>query len=87
MYDAEMREAARAAVAGGESLNSVSKRLGVSRATLRDWRDGVGGGVRATDCPRCSNGKLPRAPFAHLLGLYLGDGCLSALKKGLSAAS
>jgi hypothetical protein len=81
MYDERMRAAARAAIAAGESLNSVSKWLGVSRATLRDWRDRSGGAVRTNDCPRCSEGKLPAAPFAHLLGLYLGDGCLSALKK------
>ena len=83
MYDERMRAAARAAIAAGESLNSVSKRLGVSRATLRDWRDRAGGAARTNDCPRCSEGKLPAAPFAHLLGLYLGDGCLSALKKGV----
>ena len=81
MYDGRVREMARAAIAAGESLNSVSKRLAVSRATLRDWRDRVGEAVRTNDCPRCSEGKLPAAPFAHLLGLYLGDGCLSALKK------
>lgn len=39
--------------------------------------------MRTNDCPRCSEGELPAAPFAHLLGLYLGDGCLSALKKGV----
>jgi hypothetical protein len=83
MYDGRIRATALAAIAAGESLNSVSKRLGVSRATLRDWRDRVGSSVRANDCPRCSEGKLPAAPFAHLLGLYLGDGCLSALKKGV----
>jgi len=65
-------------------LNSVGKRLGVSRATLRDWRDRAGSRVRANDCPRCSKGRLPPAPFAQLLGLYLGDGCLSALKKEVS---
>jgi hypothetical protein len=83
MYDERMRDVARAAIAAGESLNSVSKRLGVSRATLRDWRDRSGSAVRPTDCPRCSKGKLPPAPFAHLLALYLGDGCVSALKKGV----
>ncbi|MEU0093412.1 transposase [Kribbella sp. NPDC006257] len=83
MYDERTREIARAALTAGESLNSVSRRLGVSRATLRDWRDRSGGAVRTNDCPRCSEGKLPAAPFAHLLGLYLGDGCLSALKKGV----
>jgi hypothetical protein len=81
MYDEEMRAVARDAMAGGESLNAISKRLGVSRATLRDWRDRPVRAERPTACPRCSKGQLPAGPYAHLLGLYLGDGCLSKLKK------
>jgi hypothetical protein len=81
MYDERTRRMALAAMASGESLNAISKRLGVSRATLRDWRDRPVRGERPTDCPRCSNGQLPAGPYAHLLGLYLGDGCLSKLKK------
>jgi hypothetical protein len=64
-------------------LSAVSRLLGVSRATLRDWQDDPGAKVRLTDCPRCTDGHLPGADYAHLLGLYLGDGCLSALKKGV----
>jgi hypothetical protein len=83
MYDERMRRVALAAIAGEESLNSISKRLGVSRATLREWRDRPEHHIRTNDCPRCSDGHLVTAPFAHLLGLYLGDGCVSALKKGV----
>jgi hypothetical protein len=81
MYDAETRAVAVAAMVAGESLNAISKRLGVSRATLRDWRDRPVGAERPSACPRCSIGQLPAGPCAHLLGLYLGDGCLSKLKK------
>jgi hypothetical protein len=73
-------------MASGESLNSISKRLGVSRAALRDWRDhSEPSGARPTDCPLCDpdQASLPAAAYAHLLGLYLGDGCVSALKKGV----
>jgi hypothetical protein len=35
VYDDEVR----AAIATDESLNSISKRLGISRSTPRDWRD------------------------------------------------
>jgi hypothetical protein len=83
VYDERIRAAAREAMATGESLNSISKRLGVSRSALRDWRDRAGQAEGVGGCPRCSVGKLPRGPFAELLGLYLGDGCLSALKKGV----
>lgn len=83
MYDDEVRAAARAAIANGESLNSISKRAGISRSTLRTWRDNPQPKVRLTNCPRCADGQLASADYAHLLGLYLGDGCLSALKKGV----
>ncbi|GAA3544278.1 hypothetical protein GCM10022235_10150 [Kribbella ginsengisoli] len=57
----------------------------MSRATLRDWRDRVGSESDPVDCPLCTNGKPPAGPYAHLLGLYLGDGCLSAGKKQVYA--
>lgn len=81
MYDKRVRRLAAEALAGGQTLSEVSRRLGVSRSTLRDWRDHPDPKVCLTDCPRCTNGPLPSADYAHLLGLYLGDGCLSALKK------
>jgi hypothetical protein len=80
MYD-EVRAVARAAIATDESLNSISKRLGISRSTLRDWRDRPDHNARPSDRPRCTNGQLPGADYANLLGLYLGDGSLSKLKK------
>ncbi|TCO23334.1 hypothetical protein EV652_109160 [Kribbella steppae] len=83
MYDGETRATALAAIVSGESLNSVSKRLGVSRTTLRDWRDNPAPLDDPTACPRCTNGKLDRGPYAHLLGLYLGDGCVSSQAKGV----
>jgi hypothetical protein len=81
MYDDKVRAVARAAITSGESLNSISKRLGISRSTLRDWRNHPDHRARPADCPRCTNGQLPGTDYGHLLGLYLGDGCLSALKK------
>lgn len=85
MYDGRTRALALAAIAAGESLNSISKRLGTSRATLRDWRDRPGRADDPTACPRCTNGKLERGPYAQLLGLFLGDGCLSSQAKGVYA--
>ena len=85
MFDEQVRAAARAAMAAGESLNAISKRLGVSRATLRDWRDGEGHRPSPSGCPRCTEGKLAEASYAHLLGLYLGDGCLSKHRRDVYA--
>jgi hypothetical protein len=83
MYDAETRATALAAIVSGESLNSVSRRLGVSRAALRDWRDRPARLDDPTACSRCANGKLDRHAYAHLLGLYLGDGCVSTQARGV----
>lgn len=85
MYDERTRAVALAAINAGESLNSVSKRLGISRAALREWRDRPGGAARVSECPRCGPGSLDGPPYAHLLGLYLGDGCLSPHRRDVYA--
>lgn len=85
MYDAQVRAAALAAMARGESLSSISKRFGMNRATLRNWRDRPAPTNDPTACPRCSDGHLPEGSYAHLLGLYLGDGCLSKHRRDVYA--
>jgi hypothetical protein len=67
---------------GGLSVQAVSQRTGVSVRTLRDWRDHPSRGKqnRHATCPRCA--PVPTLPeplgdYAYLLGLYLGDGCIS----------
>ncbi|MGN6299898.1 MAG: transcriptional regulator [Angustibacter sp.] len=87
MYPPSTRSAALDLVRAGTSLNAVSRELGVARATVREWvrRDGAYSGrtgARAT-CPR--DRALDEAAYAHLLGLYLGDGCLSAHAKSVFA--
>jgi hypothetical protein len=68
-----MRRTALDLIASGHSLNSVSRNLGVSRAAIREWRDGAG---RVVDEP-CPAPVTPSAAYAALLGFYLGDGCIS----------
>ncbi len=85
MYDEQTREIALAAMAAGESLNSISKRLGVSRAALREWRDCKVRRTPPAGCSRCGSGTLDTPPYAHLLGLYLGDGCLSRHRRDVYA--
>ncbi|WP_353941962.1 helix-turn-helix domain-containing protein [Streptomyces sp. HUAS MG91] len=87
MYDMSTRKEALALVAQGRSLNSVSKETGVSRAALRSWKERIEprGWSRSTACPRCDG--PPQAPenpaaYSYLLGLYLGDGCISRLQRG-----
>ena len=87
MYDVETRQQMRALIAAGNSLNSLSKQTGINRATLREWRDhpdrDLNDFVRAGNCPRCTGATLAEPDYSYLLGMYLGDGCISAMKKGV----
>ena len=77
----------------GLSKSEVARRLGVARATLRDWQ---ASGFEALEerrrsapsthlaeylepCPFVAS--APRRDFAYLLGLYLGDGCLTEMPR------
>ncbi|MER5715930.1 helix-turn-helix domain-containing protein [Streptomyces sp. NPDC002132] len=80
MYDVSTRKRALALVAQGRSLNSVSQETGISRAAIRSWRH------RLEPLPRMAPSD-PGPPaddsaYSYLLGLYLGDGCISAHPRG-----
>ena len=82
MHDNPTRIRALALLAQGESLSAVSHKMDIARATLRDWRDHPEKlALSATrTCPRCSLDRStvePPGDYAYLLGLYLGDGCIS----------
>ncbi|MFI7340675.1 transcriptional regulator [Streptomyces sp. NPDC050085] len=84
MYDMGTRKRALALVAQGRSLNAVSKQTGISRAAIRSWQSRIEPLGRTTPCPRCQDTpSLPADPvaYAYLLGLYLGDGCISHLRR------
>ncbi|MEV7235481.1 transcriptional regulator [Streptomyces sp. NPDC051020] len=88
MYDIDTRKRALALLAQGFSQNSVSKQTGISRAAIRSWQTRIEPLDRnhASACPRCCG--LPRDPenpaaYAYLLGLYLGDGCISSARRGV----
>lgn len=71
----------------------ISRQTGVPRATIRGWRHGkVPQSLRraraGTSCSSCGHpahevSALPRSEYVYLLGLYLGDGCISAAPKGV----
>jgi hypothetical protein len=80
MYDISTRKRALSLVSQGRSLNSVSKETGISRAAIRSWQH------RLEPLPRMATPD-PGPPaddcaYAYLLGLYLGDGCISAHPRG-----
>jgi hypothetical protein len=74
-----------ALAASGRSPFAIARETGIPRSTIRDWLGGRlpnGGALDRDPCPRCG---VPEHRFAslppeyvYLLGLYLGDGCISA---------
>ncbi|MEU4095683.1 hypothetical protein [Streptomyces sp. NPDC026673] len=78
MYDLETRRRTLALVARGHSLNSVSRMTGVSRSAIRAWRTRIEPGRDVRAC----TGRASGPAYAYLLGLYLGDGCISPQPRG-----
>lgn len=76
-------------IAAGVSQAEISRRTGISRAAIRDWGGGIvprrsaesHGPHEREACPLIPT--LPWAPYAYLLGLYLGDGTISDMPKGV----
>ena len=71
----------------GCSATEVSWRIGVPRPTVRDWLSGHVPRIalgRGSACQGCGGDHdlttLPRS-YPYLLGIYLGDGCLSAHRR------
>lgn len=68
-------------IAAGLNDCAIARQTGVPRRTVCDWRR------RPSACPRSTRGplscdghdfsSLPAKQYSYLLGLYLGDGCIS----------
>ena len=89
MYDLALRRRAIKLHEGGLSFSEVSRLMGVSRSAIRQWTECAPPPPRAAgDCPlqggELNVGILP-GDYAYLLGLYLGDGCISASARGVYA--
>ena len=88
MYGQRQVEKVLELVAEGHSYASISRATGVSRFAIRSWVQGELPGRRqppGRQCAVCSETyeQIPVGPYAYLLGLYLGDGCLSFVHRGV----
>lgn len=78
-------------VRNGCTDREIAQRTNIPRRTISDWRRGTGRAQpesrRIGDHHRCDKkhdySQLPPLPYAYLLGLYLGDGCISAGRRGV----
>jgi hypothetical protein len=73
-------------VANGLNDCEGSRQTGIPRTTVRDWRRlafSRAGAERAGE-PELHKHDFDRLPpaYAYLLGLYLGDGCISKTDEG-----
>lgn len=76
-----------------EGMNhcQIARETGIPRPTVRDWVTGKtprSGQHRPGSCLICGHerhdfGGLPIPEYTYLLGVYLGDGCISTSKKGV----
>ena len=79
MRPAEEFDAVQRLIAAGVNDCAIARQTGIPRCTVRDWR------CRPQLRPRYSRGSpcahdfshLPARSYSYLLGLYLGDGCIS----------
>jgi hypothetical protein len=92
MHPRETVDKARALSARGLYDREVAELTGVPLRTVRNWRTGKRRGPdterrRKRSCPRCDGVPLAEPAYAYLLGLYLGDGCLTHQAKGVYVLS
>lgn len=67
----------------------IERLTGISRSTILGWRDRVRLGITNSHlqgrsaCPLCDRAPIDEARYAYLLGLYLGDGYIVEIHRGV----
>lgn len=79
--------------AEGLNASEIARRMCIPRRTVKDWLAGrtpdfdrlSSRGLRRGSCSVCCGDPLflPQTAYTYLLGLYLGDGCLSSYPRGV----
>lgn len=89
-YPASLRDEAVRRVRHGQLPRDTAEALGVAVTTVYEWlaRDAPELVFRPHErCWRCYPADADLGAYAHLLGLYLGDGCLTIMRSGACALS
>ncbi|MDQ3619639.1 MAG: hypothetical protein M3391_05855 [Actinomycetota bacterium] len=83
----------KAFVDAGLNDCEIARATGIPRGTIKDWRHGSrdhllrpgrpSSVVPRLDCPICEGGTTDPRACSYLLGVYLGDGMLSAAPRGV----
>ena len=75
---------AAALLASGASQAETARLTGIPRSTIRTWLARGAVGSSEVTCPLCGHiNRVSTLPeYAYLLGLYLGDGCISLHARG-----
>lgn len=64
----------------------ISRLTSIPLGTVRNWRVNERKGYHAYSrypCPICDRAAFEKEAYAYLFGLYLGDGCLARMPKGV----
>jgi hypothetical protein len=77
-------ESVQALISQGRSDSEIARLTQIPRSTVRDWRSGLFRSTmrmqegHARPCRQaCEPWTLPPSAYSYLLGMYLGDGCIS----------
>ena len=81
MRSAEQFDTARRLIAAGVNDCAIARQIGVPRPTVQDWRRRPQIRPRLVSASPCGVvhdfSALPAAAYCYVIGLYLGDGCIS----------
>lgn len=81
MRSAEEFEKVQRMIATGLNDCAIARQTGIPRCTVRDWRRRPQSRPRPVSTSVCGVlhefSAFPAAAYSYLLGLYLGDGCVS----------
>lgn len=72
-----------ALVADGHSTSDIARLTDIPRSTVKDWRGGRLPTHESDTCEDHAPSRLDQRAYAYVLGMYLGDGCISSRPRGV----